>query len=357
MGAQEGPLVIGDISGYTAFVAGTELEHSRDILDELMDVMVRSLTPRLRLAQVEGDALFCVGERLDGELLDLCEASFISFHRRIRDIKAVTTCPCQACRLVGTLTLKFICHYGQFVLQHVAGTERLYGPAVNAVHRLAKNSVPSHEYVLATSDVLDRLPEDRRRGFTPHSESYPDAGTIEAGYRDLAELRRRAYAEERTSVTPEEARLRRASVVDAPLPEVWWLLTDPEAFRRWSHLDSVELRPGARGTLYGAEYHCHHGRQGEEVRVFRVVGLDEPHEITRVARRPFGDVYFTHRLKELDAGHTALEALYYWDPKAGALGAIRDALLKIGFRLRGRKISRAMRQILAERLAAARAPA
>jgi hypothetical protein len=34
---QHGYLVIADISGYTSFVAGTELEHSHEILSDLLE--------------------------------------------------------------------------------------------------------------------------------------------------------------------------------------------------------------------------------------------------------------------------------------------------------------------------------
>ena len=41
---QHGYLVIADISGYTSFVAKTELEHSQEILSELLRLMVSRLS-------------------------------------------------------------------------------------------------------------------------------------------------------------------------------------------------------------------------------------------------------------------------------------------------------------------------
>jgi hypothetical protein len=46
-----------DISGYTAFVGGTEQEHSQEIVAELMDGISRSFGGKLTIDQVEGDAL------------------------------------------------------------------------------------------------------------------------------------------------------------------------------------------------------------------------------------------------------------------------------------------------------------
>src|SRR5712691_9731242 len=56
-GLQEGALVIADISGYSKFVAQTEVDHSWSILHELLDTMVRSLAGRMDVSQVEGDAM------------------------------------------------------------------------------------------------------------------------------------------------------------------------------------------------------------------------------------------------------------------------------------------------------------
>jgi hypothetical protein len=42
---QHGYLVIADISGYTSFVAKTELEHSQEILSELLELLVSRFQP------------------------------------------------------------------------------------------------------------------------------------------------------------------------------------------------------------------------------------------------------------------------------------------------------------------------
>ena len=56
-GLQEGALVLADISGYSKFVAQTEVDHSWSILHELLDTMVRSVQGRMDVSQVEGDAI------------------------------------------------------------------------------------------------------------------------------------------------------------------------------------------------------------------------------------------------------------------------------------------------------------
>jgi len=51
-------LVIADISGYTSYLAGVELDHAQDILADLMDTVVTAFRPTFRLAKLEGDAAF-----------------------------------------------------------------------------------------------------------------------------------------------------------------------------------------------------------------------------------------------------------------------------------------------------------
>jgi len=55
--AERGSLVLTDISGYTSYLLGTELEHAQDVLTDLMGIVVQSLQPVLRVSKLEGDAI------------------------------------------------------------------------------------------------------------------------------------------------------------------------------------------------------------------------------------------------------------------------------------------------------------
>ena len=59
---QQGLLVIADIGGYTRYLSGVELEHSHDILADLLAVVSGRLERDLTLVKLEGDAVFCRGE-------------------------------------------------------------------------------------------------------------------------------------------------------------------------------------------------------------------------------------------------------------------------------------------------------
>jgi Protein of unknown function (DUF2652) len=189
MATTEGPLVLADISGYTKFIASTELEHSDVLVRRMLNTIVASLKGRLEMAQLEGDAVFFVGEGSPPELIEWLEESYLNFHRRMRRFLERRQCSCDACAMAPELTLKLIAHYGRYSRQRIGDTGQVHGVDVIVPHRLAKNSVPSHEYILATRDLLERLPEAQRAGFVPHTEDADGLGLISVGYRDLTPLR------------------------------------------------------------------------------------------------------------------------------------------------------------------------
>jgi len=97
-----GYLVIGDISGYTSYVAKTELEHSQEVLAELLSLIVEHFRPVLTILRLEGDAVFAnapQGQIPRGEtLVELLESTYTAFRDHIRGIVHRTTCECNACR-------------------------------------------------------------------------------------------------------------------------------------------------------------------------------------------------------------------------------------------------------------------
>src|SRR5947209_769564 len=153
----EGVLVLADISGYTKFVTQTEIDHSWEILQELLDTMVRSVSGKLEVSQVEGDCILFIGGVDEEQAVELLERSYIAYQRRLRAMRTATTCPCAACRSIDSLAIKFILNRGTYSRQKVGGVEQLHGSDVITGFRLLKNSIPSHEYLFATDAVLKRL--------------------------------------------------------------------------------------------------------------------------------------------------------------------------------------------------------
>jgi hypothetical protein len=78
---------LADISGYTAFLTGTELEHANAIVHELTMLIRERLSPPMRFVKCEGDAVFCHANESafeDGErLVELIERCYFDFSNRL----------------------------------------------------------------------------------------------------------------------------------------------------------------------------------------------------------------------------------------------------------------------------------
>jgi hypothetical protein len=194
---QAGPryLLLADISGYTAFMAGVEREHGLDfsagvpaaypVLAALLDTVIRGVEPDFALVKLEGDAVFAAAPaaRLDGQgdrvLEDLATMYRAFVESRTRAIPS-SDHVCTACPAVAGLDLKVVVHRGHAVRQTVGAGSDLLGPAVTIAHRLLKNTIRSRigarPYLFLTDAAANGL------GLPgvglAHSEGYPDAGDV-----------------------------------------------------------------------------------------------------------------------------------------------------------------------------------
>ncbi len=292
---QHGYLVIADISGYTSYVAKTELEHAHEVLTELLELILSHLTPTLTLSKLEGDAVFvCAPEsRLTrGEtLLELVEATYVAFKDRVEAVRRRTTCTCNACRAIPTLDLKFIAHHGDYIAQRVAGIHELAGSDVNLVHRLLKNHVGEatgwRAYALFTESSLEHMGV-RSEGMHIQTESYEYLGEVNTCSLDLRSRYTALTEAQRVRITPDEADTVFTQDYPAPPPVVWDWLNDPYKRLKWErvHIRPV-LRPGGR-TAPGASNHCVHGKNVSRVDTI----LDwRPFEYFTVEQRGAGGRY------------------------------------------------------------------
>jgi hypothetical protein len=189
---QTGYLVLADISGYTSFVAQTEIEHADLALSHLLETIIEQLSSLLIISKLEGDAVFAYVEEGKLEtarsLLVLIDRTYLAFREKALALYSQATCPCRACRALPTLDLKFMVHHGGFIVQQVAGIRDLLGTDVNLIHRLAKNHVTESTgwkgYALFTNQVLEQL-QTERDSFVQQTESYEHLGEVETFVRDM----------------------------------------------------------------------------------------------------------------------------------------------------------------------------
>ncbi len=256
---QHGYMVLADISGYTSYVAKTELEHSQEILTELLEVLVNNLTTLLTLHKLEGDAVFgYVAESKvpRGEtILELVEAMYVAFKNRVMHMNRRTTCTCNACQSIPLLDLKFIVHHGDYFKQSVAGISELVGSDVNLVHRLAKNHVGEatgwRAYALFTEEALEHMgiPLD---GAHVEIETYEHLGDVKAYSFNLTERYQALTVARRVFLEAKDADVTFTVKFDAPPSIVWAWINDPQK-RTECSLSHVTWRAGARN-------HCAHGK-------------------------------------------------------------------------------------------------
>ena len=265
---QHGYLIIADISGYSSFVAKSELEHAHDILSELLELVLKHVTTIFTVSKLEGDAIFAYApdEKLGrGEtLLELIESTYAAFKDRQEGIHRRTTCECNACRNIPSLDLKFMTHHGDYIFQSIGGYREMIGTDVNLIHRLLKNHVADengwHGYALFTGQALAHtgLKTD---GFQEMSETY-DIGEVKIFVTNLKDRYQTLHELQHVIVDRNAANLIYEFDYPAPPPVVWDWLNDPQKRLQWEyagrHMFPIFLPKGR--TTAGAVNHCMHGK-------------------------------------------------------------------------------------------------
>src|SRR6185295_783860 len=117
---KNGYLVLADISGYTSFVAKTEIEHADMALSFLLETIVEKISGLLPICQLDGDAVFPYIEesqlREARSLLELIDQTYLAFREKALALYSQATCPCKACQALPTLDLKFMLHHGEYLI-------------------------------------------------------------------------------------------------------------------------------------------------------------------------------------------------------------------------------------------------
>jgi len=183
---QTGYLLLADISGYTSFVAKTEIEHAEKAISILLETIIERLDDKLTIVKLEGDAVFAYvpdHQMPDcNTMLELLDDTYQIFRDSAKDIHKHATCPCKACQAIPTLDLKFMVHHGEYIVQQVAGIRDLLGNDVTLIHRLAKNRVTEstgwNGYVLFTGQCLECMQADKKP-FVQQAETYEHLGDVE----------------------------------------------------------------------------------------------------------------------------------------------------------------------------------
>ena len=265
---QHGYFVIADISGYTSFVAKTELEHSHEILAELLELLCEKFKALMTISKLEGDAVFAYSAEsvfVRGDtLLEFMESVYVAFRDRQISMRRKTTCTCAACRNIPALDLKFIAHHGDFIIQTIANVRELVGSDVNLIHRLSKNHVSEatgwRAYVMLTEKCLDHLNLILENTHL-QMEEYEHLGKVKTYNINLHQRYKEITEERRILIEEKDADVIFRMDFSTPLPLTWEWIQDPLKRNLWmmGHVKwSIGDRPSGRAGR-GASNHCAHG--------------------------------------------------------------------------------------------------
>ena len=184
-------LLLCDISGYTRFmVSNAEARSpSYEVITELMQAVIREVKAPIEVVKLEGDAAFLYARwpgseaatgRLALQTLAMLDSLFHMFERKRRELAESNICPCDACKNIGSLSLKVVVHCGRAAIHTIGRFSELSGVDVILVHRLLKNSLAMDRYILLTDDAWRMLQPDETAETTACVQHYEEIGTISA---------------------------------------------------------------------------------------------------------------------------------------------------------------------------------
>ena len=264
MSTRRGYFILADITGFTSFVADSELEHAQHILSQILNLLIKKFTPQFSLVEIEGDAIFLYSPLESfarGEVvLEMIESAYYEFRDTKTSFRRLVTCNCKACEMTKDLDLKFIIHSGDYVLNEIAGKSKPLGSSVNVLHRLAKNKVNENTgwnaYILFTEKSFDDLQLKISEVYNG-LELYEHIGEVrtisvnlDSRYKNFIDLRREF-------ITEADADFIVHKKYSVPPSVLWEWLNNPKKRSQWLEVTDWNplTRPSGR-TGVGATNHC-----------------------------------------------------------------------------------------------------
>ncbi|HEX4044036.1 MAG TPA: DUF2652 domain-containing protein [Gammaproteobacteria bacterium] len=157
-------IVIADISGYTQFIQQYKksLLHAEMLISELINAIIHTSKKPLTVNKLEGDAVLFVSQMdskettvtvdLSKNIVNQAETFFKAFKHKQNQLIASNLCDCDACINLDKLQLKIVLHIGEALFKKIQQFDEIAGTDVIIAHRLLKNSIDAHEYLLMTQN-------------------------------------------------------------------------------------------------------------------------------------------------------------------------------------------------------------
>lgn len=265
---QKGFFINTDISGYTEYLTGSELDHATEILQSLFDVQLANIKFPLQVSGFRGDAIFMYTSDTNfinpQSFVETLENLYIVFSETLQQMKANTTCTCRACKNMGKLDLKICTHYGEYLIQKLGDREELVGADVIVPHRMLKNQVIEKTGITAYSLFSEAAAEQLNlttlsTSLIEHSETYEHLGEVKMKIYDLKSIWKNYLDEMRFVVNPETAWIKIELDIPFPPSLIWDYITTPAIEGPILGLEYVKRIDELGGrTRPGANFHCAH---------------------------------------------------------------------------------------------------
>jgi len=263
-----GYLLMADISGYTTYLNESELEHARETLGSLLEVLVDRTRPPLVVSKLEGDAVLSYTpdtNLLSGQtLVEIIETTYVAFRRAIELMVLNNTCQCNACANVSALDLKLFLHHGTFAMQKVGEREELFGNDVVLTHRLLKNTITAdtgiRAYAAYTRSALARLGDEMREAMARVELTYDDIAPVTVWVQDLHPVWEARREEQIVDLNPKEVDVEISFELSVSPEIAWDYLNDRGFSTALLGADRVDVMNQHHGrTVEGSTVQCYHG--------------------------------------------------------------------------------------------------
>jgi len=255
-------LLIPDISGFTHFVNHTEIIHGVHIISELLETIIESNILGLKVAEIEGDAVFFYrkGKRPTAqELYQQTEQMYIAFHQKLMLYERDRICSCGACSTVNDLKIKFISHFGDVVERSIYDHFQLMGFDVTLVHKLLKNNINEDEYLLFSENDHDKKLNNLPYwvNFESESSDYSGIGKVTYQYTLLKGLKKQVpVLTPRRKFESIDNPISSSILINVNIKDVFTFLTDLNRKVLWMNgLKKVKFKP-ERVDRIGTVHDC-----------------------------------------------------------------------------------------------------
>jgi hypothetical protein len=165
----------------------TSAVHGQLIISKLIESILKNVDIPLTLQEIEGDAVFLYAAHPGSEegwsttleqVARKLERFFEAFIAEVAIATESTPCGCAVCRNITELGLKIIVHTGEAVFHQIAGRPQVSGTDVILAHRLLKNTLASHEYLLLSEPAWSAMGAHLPGKFEQHQETYEGFGAV-----------------------------------------------------------------------------------------------------------------------------------------------------------------------------------